>query len=422
MTKEPAIKNVPPDLAVVIRGDLISSTGYARAARALASIIASRHEVFGVSLHEDPSDRLAIFPGRLISDESVRQLARKRKVIIIHHTTPDFFLPTAHAYNIGCFYWETKAIPRSLYWPEHIASMDAIWAPTRFIARFVASCAYRGPIIIVPWPHDFEPVKPNADTGRLGRAIYVDLLEKPRSCEAPASWKTTTFSGLRANKELIYLAIQTLSPRKGLPILLREWLSAARIGLAPGTVLLLKLNFRHAHNISSDAREHIALSLERAGAEAGNCPQIAIISETLNDMQMSLLLEKSDCLVSASLGEGFGGPVVEALAAGKPVIAPRHTSLSELLPDDYPLHVSTWEACVQLHDLPDVYPPTSTWFLPRPGELASRMAEFGMLTWEERAMMAKCARLHAASFCGQDVVRPLILRELAQAASRATWS
>ena len=407
--------------AVVIRGDLISSTGYARAARALAGVIALRHEVLGVSLHEDPSDRSSIFPGELVSDATVRRLARERPLIVIHYTPPDSFLPIARAYNIGCFYWETRAIPRRMFWPEAMASMDAIWAPTRFVARFVTSCAYRGPVSIVPWPHRFADVPPNGVANP--DPISVDVLEKTGSPGSPHRWSTTTFFALRAERDNIFLAVQSLSPRKGLPVLLAEWLGMMRQRrLGPGTVLLLKLNFRHAENISSDAREHFAQILEQSGAAPGENPRIALISETLDDGQMAAILGRSDCLVSASLGEGFGGPVVEALVAGRPVIAPRHTSLAELLPEDYPLQVAAREACVQLRDLPDIYPPMSTWFLPHPGALADKMSEFALLCEPARAEIAAAARQHAELFCGRDLVQSVVFRELARIEQRVSSS
>jgi glycosyltransferase involved in cell wall biosynthesis len=42
----------------------------------------------------------------------------------------------------------------------------------------------------------------------------------------------------------------------------------------------------------------------------------------------------ADLMLSTSYGEGWGLPVTEAMAAGVPVAAPRHTSLAELLADD----------------------------------------------------------------------------------------
>jgi glycosyltransferase involved in cell wall biosynthesis len=50
--------------------------------------------------------------------------------------------------------------------------------------------------------------------------------------------------------------------------------------------------------------------------------------ETLNRVYNS-----ADLLLSTSYGEGWGMPITEAMAAGLPVAAPRHTSLEELLAD-----------------------------------------------------------------------------------------
>ncbi|MET0794477.1 MAG: glycosyltransferase [Polyangiaceae bacterium] len=50
----------------------------------------------------------------------------------------------------------------------------------------------------------------------------------------------------------------------------------------------------------------------------------------LLDAAMNELYNASDVYFSTTLGEGWGLPVTEAMAAGLPVVAPRHSSLAEL--------------------------------------------------------------------------------------------
>ena len=181
-------------LTFAIRGDIISTTGYARAARALAEILAETNRVLGISLHEDPSDRSAIFPGALVSDNELRRLAETDPLVVVHHTTPDHSLPVPNALNVGLFYWETDAIPRRLSWCEHIASMDAIWAPTRFIADFVRQCGFEGDIPLIPWAHRFD--EGDASQTEMGD-IAFDMLPRLGSADGSDSepWQE---SSLRA--------------------------------------------------------------------------------------------------------------------------------------------------------------------------------------------------------------------------------
>jgi glycosyltransferase involved in cell wall biosynthesis len=49
---------------------------------------------------------------------------------------------------------------------------------------------------------------------------------------------------------------------------------------------------------------------------------------------LNLVYNASDVIVSTSLGEGFGLTWAEAMAAGVPVIMPRHTAMAEFITDD----------------------------------------------------------------------------------------
>lgn len=51
------------------------------------------------------------------------------------------------------------------------------------------------------------------------------------------------------------------------------------------------------------------------------------------DAQLNAIYNAADVYISTSRGEGWGLPVTEAMCAGTPVVAPDHTSLSEILAD-----------------------------------------------------------------------------------------
>ncbi len=53
----------------------------------------------------------------------------------------------------------------------------------------------------------------------------------------------------------------------------------------------------------------------------------------LSEHEMRKLYNMSDCLVSSSLGESFGLPIIEGQACGLPAIAPKHTTMPELIQD-----------------------------------------------------------------------------------------
>ena len=398
----------PNAITFAVRGDILSTTGYARAARALAEILAEDNRVLGISIHEDPSDRSAGFPGDLVSDAELRQLARCTPLAVIHHTTPHDFWPVPDAINIGLFYWETDAIPRKLAWSEHIASMDAIWAPTQFVANFVRQCGFDGPVRLIPWAQRFDG--PTAPPEADGNDIAFDLLPRlGRASETDGgSWQNAALDGVRRSGGDVFLAVQSLAPRKGLPVLINEWHHHVVATPNSHSVLLLKLNFRHAHGIGSDLRRHFVNLLRRYGVPDGDPIRIGLISRLLSDDEMRRLMGRASALVTCSYGEGFGGPIVEAINLATPVIASRHTGITDLLPPDYPLQYASRLVRVPLRDLSDVYPPSSSWFVPEAGALAGAIAAFHAMHPEQRARAVGIARAHAQSFCALPVVRRLV--------------
>jgi glycosyltransferase involved in cell wall biosynthesis len=104
------------------------------------------------------------------------------------------------------------------------------------------------------------------------------------------------------------LAVSTLEPRKNLPTLLEAF---ARL-----------------------RRAHPELTLAVAGAEGwGERPDLSSEGVTwlgyVPDEQLPALYRGAELLCYPSLFEGFGMPIVEAMACGTPVVASAHPSLDE---------------------------------------------------------------------------------------------
>jgi glycosyltransferase involved in cell wall biosynthesis len=120
---------------------------------------------------------------------------------------------------------------------------------------------------------------------------------------------------------------------------------------------------------------------------------------------MEGLYRRADAYVTASYGEGFGGPVVEALLAGTPVIAPRHTGLADLLPEGYPLVFGTDPLHVGLRGNPPVYPHAASWLVPRRGEIQRALDRFCAFGPAEAAAAAAMGKRGVENFCSPTRVR-----------------
>ena len=402
--------DLPPGWAarrrtVVFRGDLRSTMGYSYETRALAGLLPEDYDVFGVDLHYNPRDGREAFPGELISDEDVLQLCaiHDRQVSVVNNTSPEGYVYFPGAVNIGAFYWETDAIAYGLDWPELIAAMDFHWAKSSFQLDLFRRCGVSQPVPVVTWPFDFEQV--HAPRPGLLADLPVNYVER---FHPEASSVSRRAAGVARVDEPLLLSVSSMAPRKGLPILLSEWRDY--VGQGGEGVLLLKLRPIHNHRLREDEAPAMADLLAEAGFRAGDDVRVAYTFADLEAAELRELYRLCDGYVTASYGEGFGGPVVEALMLDRPVIAPRHSSLADLLPEGYPLEVETLRRHVGLAGNSPIYPHASSWGLPVRGSLVRAFQRFAQMSEQVRSQVAAEARAHAQGFCSREVVAAELLR------------
>ena len=390
----------PGPTTVVVRGDLRSRTGYGKAARALAALLAERFEVLGSDIHYNPHDAAEEFGHTIVSDAEMhrRALQSPGDLIVLHYTPPDRFVRVEGALNIGCFYWETGLLPRRAGWPDLLSMTDRMWAPTTFVREVLTGAGYAGPISIVTWPHDFDKPDPPADRAVTGKLRVWSLNRLHENGAA-----RTTLEQVRERASVLFLAVQSLAPRKGLPMLLAAWRDFVR-STPSEPWLLLKLRFIHSQRSAASPHEHLSTLLTETGFKSGDPVRIALLSDELTDLEMHSLYGTSDAFVTATYGEGFGGPVVEALAAHRAVVAPRHTGLADLLAPDYPFLADSEELALPLSGSLGVYPHASTWRLTSKASLQAALADCAEAGPEGRAAAAAAARDHAARFCSVPAV------------------
>ena len=102
----------------------------------------------------------------------------------------------------------------------------------------------------------------------------------------------------RAQDGSYVLAVSTLEPRKNLP-------GSSRDSAAPGSTA-----------------SSCASSAPRAGATCAWTATASGASEGVDDEELARLYRGAACVAYVSLYEGFGLPVLEAMACAAPVVAP----------------------------------------------------------------------------------------------------
>lgn len=406
----------------VLRGDLYSDTGYARATRALRCILADHaRQVFGVSLHEHEKRRKNPLDFPVISDAELCQNPLFQEAVVLNVCLPDDFVRVAGAFNIGYFFWETEAMPSFRFWKAQMTAMDRIWAPSRWQSEFLREATGRPEIPVIPWPLEMEGPPTCMDEDSLSqirahaamtsaeldnylvrsapegtRAREKDLEAMDHAAGRSARFdpgRSPTFGALDEGAGDLFVAVQTDAARKGMPLLLASWMQFKSSPAGRDAKLVVKMSPLDVGADLYRTHFHASLAVQRAARRCRvDRPDIWFVHDRLGHGEMRALLRAADALVTATMGEGFGGPIAEALMEGTPVIAPRHTSIRDLLNEGYPLIVESEPHVLKLWNNIDVYSASSRWHIVDDTSFVDCLERFARLSKSARRVVAEDAR------------------------------
>ena len=119
-----------------------------------------------------------------------------------------------------------------------------------------------------------------------------------------------------------FLMVGKYEVRKGYDEALRAFKEV--FGNDPNVMLLLKAT----SFVDNDAVKHIQKKIDEIGV-----PQAKLVDGAIQTHLMAALYRSCDCLIYPSRGEGWGLPLIEAMAAGLPVLTTNCSGHSEFLRD-----------------------------------------------------------------------------------------
>jgi len=224
--------------------------------------------------------------------------------LIVHVNAPFFPLAMAalgsvvrEKFIVGSWAWELPQVPDE--WRYGIPFVHEIWVPSSFVASAISPITGKRPVRVM-----FHPValshSDSATNGSSKQSVFTVLTIFNAASSVVRKNPVATIKAFRA-----------------------------AFGHDPDTRLIIKVA-----NLSSFK------DMSRMIDEATNgCSNIAILSKTVNDMELQRLYLDADVFISLHRAEGFGLTIAEAMLHGLPVIATDWSGNVDFLNDDTGLPV-----------------------------------------------------------------------------------
>lgn len=274
---------------ILWRGPLTDPSGYAAGGRAFVRGLAER----GASVRAEPrlwNPRSALAPEDRALLGALCDVELERIDAHVEHTFPPharFDAPAPRRVLRTMF--ETDRIPAD--WVEPCNRADEVWVPTAHnLEAFASAGVERERLAIVPEPFELD---------RLHR-------------DAPP----LTIPGAHGT---VFLAAFDFSLRKGWDLLIDAWCTA--FAAHDDVTLVLKV-WSTTRGLDAPAiHAAIAARIAATGLDPERVPDIVLIDDLLGAGAMASLYAACDVVVAPTRGEGWGRPLMEAMALGRPAIA-----------------------------------------------------------------------------------------------------
>jgi GT2 family glycosyltransferase len=226
-----------------------------------------------------------------------RKLESRRPQVV--YAQGDVFQRNFGSYKIGFTMLETDRIPAD--WVRQANLMDEVWCPSRFNLQTFLDSGVTRPVHVMPLGVDADYFNPKIRSSRMSE-LYT------------------------------FLSVFEWGERKAPQLLLRAFNEEFQ-ATEPVILVCKILNVDPGVNVEEQIR---SLELDPAGG------RIHIsLNHVIPTYQLGVLYRSADCFVLPSRGEGWGMPILEAMACGLPVIATYWSAQCDFMKahNSYPLQV-----------------------------------------------------------------------------------
>ena len=191
--------------------------------------------------------------------------------------------------KIGFTMLEVDGLPRE--WVRQANLMDEVWVPSSFNKQTFAASGVKRPIHVIPLgvdPNYFSPA----------------------------------ITGWKPHHTFTFLSVFEWGERKAPELLIRAF--SDEFHRHEDVALICKTN-------NFDPSIHVARQIERLGLRPDGGKIILAENRILARYELGTLYRSADCFVLPTRGEGWGMPILEAMACGLPVIATHWSSQTDFM-------------------------------------------------------------------------------------------
>ena len=228
---------------------------------------------------------------------------RRRKVnpagAQVFYGQADCFRTNFRSYKIGYTMLEVDGLPRE--WVKRANMMDEVWTPSSFNAATFRESGVKRPVHVMPL---------GVNPAYFNRGI----------------------TGYPVEGVFTFLSAFEWGERKAPELLLKAFNDEFRSD--EEAILVCKV-------YSQDPSVNVPRQVGQCGLREGGGRIIFSINELVPAHQLGAVYRSADCFVLPSRGEGWGLPLLEAMACGLPVIATGWSAQTDFINDEvaYPLGV-----------------------------------------------------------------------------------
>lgn len=201
----------------------------------------------------------------------------------------DVFERNTGKYKIGYTMLEVDGLPKE--WVRQANLMDEVWVPSSFNERTFRESGVKVPIRVVPLGIDTAYFSPH-------------------------------IRGTKPANTYTFLSVFEWGERKAPDILLRAFCDEFSAD-EPVQLVCKANNFDPSLNIRDE--------ITKLGLRPNGGRIVIAENEILQQYELAVLYRSADCFVLPSRGEGWGMPILEAMACGLPVIATNWSSQADFM-------------------------------------------------------------------------------------------